>query len=72
MSVATAINFEKTYDWVKAYDKTRPVQYERGGYDSKDRYLLPDVLSTMRRVRNIARVMAVKAIHPVRVCSCDG
>ena len=29
------INFEKTYDWVKAYDKTRPVQYERGGYDSK-------------------------------------
>ena len=29
------INFEKAYDWVKAYDKTRPVQYERGGYDSK-------------------------------------
>ena len=29
------INFEKTYDWVKAYDQTRPVQYERGGYDSK-------------------------------------
>ena len=29
------INFEKTYDWVKAQDTTRPVQYERGGYDSK-------------------------------------
>ena len=29
------INFEKTYDWVKAYDQTRPVQYERGGYNSK-------------------------------------
>ena len=29
------INFEKAYDWVKVYDKTRPVQYERGGYDSK-------------------------------------
>ena len=29
------VNFEKAYDWVKAYDKTRPVQYERGGYDSK-------------------------------------
>lgn len=28
-------NFEKAYDMVKAYDKTRPVQYERGGYDSK-------------------------------------
>lgn len=29
------INFEKTYDWVKSIDTTRPVQYERGGYDSK-------------------------------------
>lgn len=29
------VNFEKAYDWVKAYVKTRPVQYERGGYDSK-------------------------------------
>ncbi len=29
------VNFEKAYDWGKAYDKTRPVQYERGGYDSK-------------------------------------
>ena len=29
------INFEKAYDWVKACDKTRPAQYERGGYDSK-------------------------------------
>ena len=29
------VNFEKAYDWVKAYDKTRPVQYQRGGYDSK-------------------------------------
>lgn len=29
------VNFEKAYDWVKAYDMTRPVQYERGGYDSK-------------------------------------
>ena len=29
------VNFETTYDWVKACDKTRPVQYERGGYDSK-------------------------------------
>ena len=29
------VNFEKAYDWVEAYDKTRPVQYERGGYDSK-------------------------------------
>ena len=24
-------NFEKAYDWVKAYDSTRPVQYEQAG-----------------------------------------
>ena len=29
------VNFEKAYDWVKACDKTRPAQYERGGYNSK-------------------------------------
>ena len=29
------INFEKAYDWVKAYDKTRPVQYERAGIEGK-------------------------------------
>ncbi len=29
------VNFEKTYDYVKSVDATRPVQYERGGYDSK-------------------------------------
>jgi len=26
-------NFEKCYDWIKATDKTRPVQYERAPYD---------------------------------------
>ena len=30
-----ASTLKRAYDWVKAYDKTRPVQYERGGYDSK-------------------------------------
>ena len=28
-------NFEKAYDFVKAYDKSRPVQYERAGADGK-------------------------------------
>ena len=28
-------NFEAAYDWVKAEDKTRPVQYERAGYEGK-------------------------------------
>ena len=27
-------NFEKCYTWIKDYDKTRPVQYERAPYDS--------------------------------------
>ena len=27
------VNFEKAYDWVKAYDNTRPVQYERAGLE---------------------------------------
>ena len=26
-------NFEKCYTWIKEYDKTRPVQYERAPYD---------------------------------------
>lgn len=25
------VNFEKTYEWLKSYDSTRPVQYERAG-----------------------------------------
>ncbi len=28
-------NFEAAYDWIKAEDKTRPVQYERAGYGGK-------------------------------------
>lgn len=28
-------NFETIYDWTKAFDPTRPVQYEGGGYDAK-------------------------------------
>lgn len=27
------VNFEKVYDWLKAYDATRPVQYERAGLE---------------------------------------
>ncbi len=29
------VNFDKAYDYVKAYDSTRPVQYERAGYEGK-------------------------------------
>ena len=34
-------NFEKAYDWVKAYDKTRPVQYERAGIEGKTDIFCP-------------------------------
>ena len=34
-------NFEKAYDWVKAYDKTRPVQYEQAGHAGKTDIFCP-------------------------------
>lgn len=35
------VNFEKAYDWVKAYDKTRPVQYEQARQDGKTDIFCP-------------------------------
>ena len=34
-------NFEKAYDWIKAYDKTRPVQYEQARHDGKTDIFCP-------------------------------
>lgn len=34
-------NFEKCYDWVKGYDNSRPVQYERAGQDGKTDIFCP-------------------------------
>ncbi len=34
-------NFEKAYDWVKAYDPTRPVQYERAELEGKSDIFCP-------------------------------
>ena len=34
-------NFEKAYDWVKAYDTTRPVQYEQARHDGKTDIFCP-------------------------------
>ena len=34
-------NFEKAYDWIKAYDKTRPVQYEQARQDGKTDIFCP-------------------------------
>ena len=38
-------NFEAAYDWVKAEDPSRPVQYERGGYNSKTDIYCPMYVS---------------------------
>ena len=34
-------NFEKAYDWIKAYDKSRPVQYEQARHDGKTDIFCP-------------------------------
>ena len=34
-------NFEKAYDWIKAYDKMRPVQYEQAGASGKTDIFCP-------------------------------
>ena len=38
-------NFEAAYDWVKAEDPSRPVQYERAGYDGKTDIYCPMYLT---------------------------
>ncbi len=35
------VNFEKAYDWVKAYDKTRPCQFEQARHDGKTDIFCP-------------------------------
>lgn len=35
------INFEKAYDWVKAYDSSRPCQYEQAGQNGKTDIFCP-------------------------------
>lgn len=35
------INFEKAYDWVKAYDPSRPCQYEQAGQNGKTDIFCP-------------------------------
>lgn len=35
------VNFERVYDWIKQYDPTRPVQYERAGSDPHTDIMCP-------------------------------
>ena len=37
-------NFEKVYTWIKAYDPSRPIHYERAVYDGPD---YTDIISPM-------------------------
>ena len=44
-------NFEAAYDWVKAEDKSRPVQYERAGYDGKTDIYCPMYLDYKNAIK---------------------
>ena len=44
-------NFEAAYDWIKAEDKSRPVQYERAGYDGKTDIYCPMYLDYKNSIK---------------------
>ncbi|MBN2280041.1 MAG: DUF4981 domain-containing protein [Candidatus Marinimicrobia bacterium] len=48
------INFYATYDWVKNRDNTRPVQYERAGFEYNTDIYCP-MYSSIREMENYAR-----------------
>lgn len=47
-------NFDAAYDWIKAEDSTRPVQYERAGYNGKSDIYCPMYMS-QRSVEDYCR-----------------
>ena len=47
------INFETAYDWVKLYDPSRPVQYERAGLDRNTDIYCPMYLSVPEILRYV-------------------
>ncbi len=48
-------NFYDTYDWIKAYDSTRPVQYERAGRDRNTDIYCPMYLGVQGCERYLTR-----------------
>ena len=61
-------NFEKAYDWVKAFDKTRPVQYEQAHQNGKTDIFCPmyfDYDDCEVALRSIGRLSA--NIRSIRV-----
>lgn len=57
-------NFEACYDWIKAYDPSRPVHYERAGVDGKSDIYCPMYLS----VDGCARYLASNPSKPLIQC----
>lgn len=57
-------HFETIYDWTKAIDPTRPVQYEGGGYDAKS-----DIYSPMyARIWALQRHVNQRDPRPLILC----
>ena len=57
-------NFEAAYDWIKAYDPSRPVQYERAGLDGKTDIYCPMYMS----VDAAARYLSSNPTKPLIQC----
>lgn len=59
------VNFEKTYDWLKAADKTRPVQYER----AEENYNTDIYCRMYRSIDEIMKYVSRKDIYrPFILC----
>ena len=58
-------NFEKAYDWIKAYDQSRPVQYEQAGHAGKT-----DIFCPMYMDYNDAEKY-VKTANPRPLIECE-
>lgn len=57
-------HFETIYDWTKAFDPTRPVQYEGGGYDAKS-----DIYAPMyARIWALRRHVNQRDARPLILC----
>lgn len=57
-------NIEKLYDMAKAMDKTRPVQYEGGGYDAKSDIYCP----MYARIWSLRRHVNQRDARPLILC----
>ena len=61
-------NFEKAYDWVKAYDKTRPCQFEQARHDGKTDIYCPMYTGYDWTARNTPRATIHAVEKPLIQC----